>query len=368
MELAFGPRVAKSPYFDATVAAGVTHFSVYNQMYMPVLYGDPEGEYRRLTEAVAIWDVACQRQVELHGTDAAALAQLLCARDLRTQVVGQGKYAPVCDHRGRILNDPVVLKVDEDRWWLSIADGDLLWWARAIAAERGLDVAVSEPDVSPLAIQGPKAEDVVASMFGDWIRDLKYFWFGAAEIKDIPVLVSRSGWSKQGGFELYLRDGRRGVDLWNLVLAAGEPHGIGPGAPNYIERIESNLLSFRADTVDDCTPLELGLGRFMSLDSDVDFIGKDALRAQRDRGALPRRLVGVTLDDQPTGPNEHPWPASVDGRPVGSIRAACHSIRFDRPIALALIDTPHDVPGTVLDIDTGVGTRSGVVTELPFTD
>ena len=168
MELAFGPRVAKSPFFDATVAAGVTHLSVYNQMYMPVLYGDPQAEYRRLTEGVSIWDVACQRQVELHGPDAAALAQMLCARDLRKQAVGQGKYAPVCDHRGRILNDPVVLKVEEDRWWLSIADGDLLWWARAIAAERDLDVAVSEPDVSPLAVQGPLAETVVASMFGDW--------------------------------------------------------------------------------------------------------------------------------------------------------------------------------------------------------
>ena len=368
MELAFGPRVAKSPFFDATVAAGVTHLSVYNQMYMPVLYGDPQAEYRRLTEGVSIWDVACQRQVELHGPDAAALAQMLCARDLRKQAVGQGKYAPVCDHRGRILNDPVVLKVEEDRWWLSIADGDLLWWARAIAAERDLDVAVSEPDVSPLAVQGPLAETVVASMFGDWVRELKYFWFGPAEIDGIPVLVSRSGWSKQGGFELYLRDGSRGVELWNLVLEAGAPHGIGPGAPNYVERIESNLLSFRADTVDDCTPLELGLSRFMSLDSDVDFIGKEALLALRDSGTLPRRLVGVLLDDQPTGPNEHPWPASIDGTNVGTIRAACYSFRFERAIALALIDTPHDTPGTVLDIESGYGPPTGEITELPFTD
>ncbi|MEM7288050.1 MAG: glycine cleavage T C-terminal barrel domain-containing protein [Actinomycetota bacterium] len=367
MELALGPRVAKSPFFDATVAAGVTHLSIYNQTYMPVLYGDPEAEYRRLTEGVSVWDVACQRQVELHGPDAAALAQMLCARDLRKQVIGQGKYAPVCDHQGRILNDPVVLKVEEDRWWLSIADGDVLWWARAIAAERRLDVSVSEPDVSPLAIQGPMAEDVVATMFGDWIRDLKYFWFGEAEIDGIPVLVSRSGWSKQGGYELYLRDGSRGVELWNLVLDAGAPYGIGPGAPNYVERIESNLLSFRADTVDECTPLELGLGRFMSLDSDVDFIGKDALVALRDSGTLPRRLVGVWLDEQPTGPNAHPWPASVDGVAVGSVRAVCHSYKFDRPIGLALIDTPFDAAGTVLDVDSETGPRTARVSELPFT-
>ncbi len=366
MELALGPRVAKSPFFDATVAAGVTHLSIYNQMYMPVLYGDPEAEYRRLTEGVAVWDVACQRQVEMHGPDAGALAQMLCARDLRSQAVGQGKYAPVCDHAGRILNDPVVLKVEEDRWWLSIADGDVLWWARAIAAERGLDVRVTEPDVSPLAVQGPKAEDVIASIFGDWIRELKYFWFGPAEVDGIPLLVARAGWSKQGGFELYLRDGSRGVDLWNLVMAAGEPYGIGPGAPNYVERIESNLLSFRADTVDDCTPLELGLERFMSLDADVDFIGKDALLALRESGAAPRKLVGVWLDDQPTGPNAHPWPASVDGRSVGAVRAVCHSYRFDRAIGLALLDRAHAEPGTRLDIDGELGARTGVVTTLPF--
>ena len=366
MQLALGPRIAKSPFFDATVDAGVTHMSVYNQMYFPVLYGDEEGEYRRLTEGVSLWDVAVQRQVEMAGPDAALLAQTLCARDLSNQKVGQGKYVAVCDHRGRLLNDPVVLKLDDDRWWLSIADGDLLWWARAIAAERGMDVEVSEPDVSPLAIQGPMAEDVVASMFGEWVRDLKFFWFRSAEVGDIPVLVSRSGWSKQGGFELYLLDGSRAVELWDKVMAAGGPWGIGPGAPNYVERIESNLLSFRADTVDDCTPLELGLQQYLSLDADVDFIGKAALLAQRDSGAITRRLVGVWLDDQPTRTNSHPWNAFVGDTAVGQVRAVCHSHRFGRGIGFALLDSSATEPGTELTIEAETGARTGVVTELPF--
>ncbi len=365
MQIAFGPRVRKSPFFDATVAAGATHMSVYNQMYLPMSYGDPEAEYRRLTEGVALWDVSCQRQVELAGPDAAHLAQVLTARDLRGQRVGQGRYAPVCDHAGRLLNDPVVLRVEDDRWWLSTADGDLLWWARAIAAERGLDVEVTEPDVSPLAVQGPKAEEVVATLLGDWVRDTKFFWFHPADLDGIPLLVSRSGWSKQGGFELYLRDGSRGRELWDRVVAAGAPWGIGPGAPNAVERIESNLLSFRGDTDDACGPLEAGLEQYTSVDADVDFIGRDALRAQLAAG-VPRRRMGVWIDGEMTGANQHPWPATLDGQPAGEVRAACHSYRFGRTIGIALLRSRACSPGSELEIDTESGPRTGVVTELPF--
>ncbi len=365
MEIAIGPRNAKSPYFDATVAAGVARFSVYNHMYLPMGYGDPEAEYRRLTDGVALWDVACQRQVELVGPDAGDLAQLLSARDLSGQQVGQGRYAPVCDHAGRLLNDPVVLRVDRDRWWFSIADGDLLWWARAIAAERALEVEVSEADVFPLAVQGPRAVDVLGALFGDWIRELRFFWARPAELDGIPLLVSRSGWSKQGGFELYLRDGTRGVELWDRVMAAGEPWGIGPGCPNPVERVESGLLSFRSDTDDACTPLEAGLEQYVSLDAGGDFIGRDALRAQAAAGVL-RRLVGVWIDGPPIGPNQHPWPVSVSEDQVGAVRAAVRSYRFERNIGIALLQRRACAPGTELEIASESGARTGVVTELPF--
>ena len=201
-EIAPNTRIRRSPYFEATVAAGVTGFTPYNQMLLPMGFGDGEAEYWRLKNGVAQWDVAAERQVEITGADAGRLAQILVPRDLSTCVAGQGKYVALCDHAGTILNDPIVLKLEHDRYWLSIADSNILFWSRAIAAERGLDVGIVEPDVSPMAVQGPKAEEVIAAIFGDWVRGLKYFWFRQAEIEGIPLVVARSGWSKQGGFEL----------------------------------------------------------------------------------------------------------------------------------------------------------------------
>jgi len=231
LEFGTHTRLRRSPYFEATIAEGARAFLPYNNMLIPLGYGDPEGEYRRLTEGVSMWDVAVQRQIQVKGPDAAELAQVLCARDLSSAAVGQGKYVAICDHDGMMLNDPVTLKIADDCFWFSIADSDIGRWAQCVAAERGLDVDVSEPDVSPLAVQGPMAEDVVASIFGDWVRDLRYFWFGDAEIDGIPLKIARSGWSKQGGFELYLMDGARGMDLWSLMKEAGQPWEIAAGSP-----------------------------------------------------------------------------------------------------------------------------------------
>ena len=209
-------RLRPSPFYASAVAEGMTAANIYNRMIMPTSYGDPEGEYWRLINGVSQWDVGVERQVQLKGPDAARLAQILSPRDLSTCKVGQGKYLPLCNHRGTIINDPILLKLADDLYWLSIADSDIWFWASAIAAERGLDVQVSEPDVSPMALQGPKAEDVVAHVMGDWVRGLKYFWFRETEINGIPVAVQRSGWSKQGGFEIYLKDPARGTELWNI--------------------------------------------------------------------------------------------------------------------------------------------------------
>jgi aminomethyltransferase len=363
--IVIGPRVRKSPYFEATVAAGVSHFSIYNHMYMPVSYGDPEAEYRRLTEGVSLWDVAAERQVALEGPDAGALARYLTPRNLEGCKVGQGKYVPICDHDGILINDPVLLKLAEDRYWLSIADSDLLLWVKAIAAERGLDVRVSEPDASPLAVQGPKAEAVVAGLLGDWVRDLKYFWFRETELDGIPLVVARSGWSKQGGFELYLLDATRGGELWQRVEAAGRPYGIGPGGPNYVERVESALLSYGADNEPDCDPFEMGLARFVDLERADDFVGKARLIERKAAGPR-RRLVGVFLDGPPLGSNQYPWPATLEGRPVGTIRVVAHSKRFGRNIGLALLRAEAAEPGPRLAIHGESGRLDGTVTALPF--
>lgn len=297
--IAPSPTMRPSPYYEATIAEGATAFAVYNHMLMAISFGDPAAEYRRLTEGVALWDVAGERQVEVTGRDAARLVQLLVPRRIERLAPGAAWYAPVCDHRGVLINDPVLLRLAEDRFWFSIADLDLLLWVRAIAAERGLEAEIFEPDVSPLAVQGPRAEDVVAALFDDSVRRMGHFRLRETRLDDIPLVLCRSGWSHQGGFELFLQDGAQGTELWQKVRAAGAPFGIGPGAPNEAERIESGLLSWRGDCDERTTPFEVGLGRYVDLDAPDEVIGIRALRRMQERGAQ-RHLVGVVLDhDRP---------------------------------------------------------------------
>lgn len=364
-QIAVGPNIRKSPYFDATVVDGVASFSVYNHMFIPAHFGNPEKEYDRLINGVAMWDVAAQRQVELTGPDAGKLAQYMTARDISGAKTGQGKYVPLCDHNGILINDPVLLKLAEDRFWLSIADSDIKMWATAIAAERNFDVEVSEPDVSPLAVQGPQAIEVVASLFGDWVRELKYFWFKETELDGIPLVVARSGWSKQGGFELYLRDGSYGVDLWNRVKAAGKPFDIGPGAPNDVERIESGLLSYGADADTTANPFELGLGEFVNLDRKDDFVGKQALKKIVDDG-IRRRRVGLILSGDRITQNEHPCPVTLGGDVAGTMSETVYSPRLDKNIAIAMIRADIDDEQDGLMVDTGNGRRDAVIADLPF--
>ena len=344
--LAIGSRIRKSPFYAATVAAGANEFTVYNHMYMPTSYGDPDAEYCRLTETVALWDVAVQRPVEINGADAASLTQYLSARDLTHCGPGRAAYAPLCDHDGRLINDPVILCIVRDRYWLSIADSDILLWARAVAGERGANVTICEPDVSPLAIQGPNAHALACDLFGVEVVDsLGFFEHASVSLDGIPVILCRSGWSKQGGFELFLTDGSHGTALWDLVMATGAAHDIGPGAPNQAERIESGLLSYRSDTDPETDPIEAGLGRFVSLDAPHDFVGKDALIARAAAQHARSRLVNVRVDGH-ISPYEHPRPALKAGSPVGALRNVVWSPRLAQPIGLALVTATASAPGT----------------------
>ena len=372
----FGPRVRKSPYFEATVAAGVSAFTIYNHMYMPTSYGDLAEEYRRLTERVALWDVASQRQIEIVGTDAAAVTQYLSARDLTGLRPGRARYAPICDHDGNLINDPVVLCLDDDRFWLSIADSDLGYWAKAVAAERGADVRVFEPDVSPLAIQGPSADDLATDLFGaDVVGSLGFFCHVGVEFDGIELVLCRSGWSKQNGFELFLTDGSKGLELWDKVMAAGARFGIGPGAPNAAERIESGLLSCGSDNDSQTTPFEVGLGSWVNLDAEYDFIGKQALRRQFERG-IERSLVNVSFADDsrlaPLLPLENPCELTLvggvsgdaDAGVVGQLRNAVWSPQLGHPIGIALVSISAAVPGTALLVEIdGVGFPLAVAAE-----
>ncbi len=358
-------RLRRSPFFEATVAEGVSGFSPYNHMLMPTGYGDPEGEYWRLINGASQWDVAVERQVELTGPDAGRLAQILSPRDLTKCVPGQGKYVALCNHAGTLINDPILLKLDDNRFWLSIADSNILFWARAIAAERGLNVAVIEPDVSPMAVQGPKADDVVAAVFGDWVRDLKFFWFRETQVEGIPVAVARSGWSKQGGFEIYLMDGSKGTALWNIVREAGRSWEIGPGNPNPVERIESGLLSYGGDSDDTTNPFEVRLERYVDLDVADDVIGIHPLRRIRDEGPK-RHQLGITLDgDTPGGHHASWYDITVGGRKVGDMTCGTWSYRLGRNIGYALIDRACR-PGDRVEVRKDGEAIGATLSDLPF--
>ena len=364
-ELITTTRIRRSVYFEATVAAGARGFTLYNQMLMPSAYGDAKTEYWNLIHGVAMWDVAAQRQVEIIGPDADQLAQLLTVRDLSSCRIGQGKYAPICNHHGTIINDPIVLKLAEDRYWFSIADSNILFWARAIAAERQLKVKVFEPDVSPLAVQGPKAEQVIAAIFGDWVTELKFFDFRQTEIDGIPLYLARSGWSKQGGFELYLTNGKRGTDLWNLVAAAGRDVDIAPGYPNAVERIESGLLSWGGDTDDATNPFEVRLGKYVDLDMDTAAIGLDALRRLYKNGILRQQLGIILAGDTPNPPHLVWYDILSGGKKVGDMTNGIWSYRVKSNIGFALISREFS-PGDEVAIEKNGRLINATLTELPF--
>jgi aminomethyltransferase len=366
MQLSPSPRIRRSPYYEATIAEGATEFSVYNHMLMPTCYGDAEAEYWRLMKGVAMWDVACERQVEIAGPDAARLVQVLVPRRIEELDVGMGWYVPVCDHRGILLNDPVLLRLASDRFWFSIADADLRLWARAVAAERRLDVSIIEPDASPLAVQGPEAESTITALFDNSLRHLGKFRFREIDLDGIPLIAARSGWSHQGGFELYLRDGSRGAELWNKVREAGRPFGIGPGAPNAAERIESGLLSWGGDTDDDTNPYEVRLGRYVDLDAPDDTIGIKALRRLQERG--PRRhQMGVALEaDAPLEPDGRRASVFRGATLAGQMTAHAWSPRLRLNIGLCLVWTGIG-PGDDVRIVMADGRElAGEIRELPF--
>ena len=358
-------RLRPTPFMASVQAEGITHATFYNSMVLPAFYGNPEEEYWRLINGVSMWDVSCERQVEVTGKDAAKLAQILSPRDLSKCKPGQGKYVPLCNHIGTVINDPILLKHDEDRFWFSIADSDIWFWARAIASERGLDVEITEPDVSPLAVQGPKAVEVVADMFGDWVRDLKYFWFKETEINGIPVALQRSGWSKQGGYEIYLQDGSRGADLWNIVKEAGAPYDIGPGSPCTPERTESGLVSVGGDTDAFTNPFEVRLGQYVDLDVPDDTVGIQALRKIAEEGPK-RHQLGLKLEGDAPAPLGFAWEALVkDGQKVGDMTNCTWSFRLKQNIGYALISVDLQ-PGDSVEVHRSGGIVMAELVELPF--
>ena len=357
-------RTRKSPFFEGAVRMGAKAFTVYNHMLMPLYYESSEADYWQLMTNVTMWDVGCERQVEITGADAFRLVQMMTPRNLSNCKIGQCKYVPLVDEEGGMINDPVLLRLGENHFWLSLADSDVLLWAKGLAVGYGLDVHVCEPDVSPLAIQGPNAEKVTAVLLGDWIRDIKFFEFQETELDGIPLVVARSGWSKQGGFELYLRDGRYGTDLWNRVAEAGKPYDIAPAAPSGIERVESGLLSYGNDMTLENNPFEIGLGKYCDLDQEADFIGKAALKRIKTEG-ITQKLVGIEILSEPIEGLGHSWLIHEGGQQIGKVTSGTYSPRLQKNVGMAMLKLPYTEIGTEFEIDAPRGTLWGVVSETP---
>ena len=364
----FGTQIRKSPYFDSTVKWGATGFSVYNHMYIPRDFGSPEQNFWNLIEKAILCDVAVERQVEITGPDAYKFIQLLTPRDLSKLAIGQCKYVLITNNEGGIINDPVLLRLAENHFWLSLADSDVLLWAQGVAVNSGLNVKITEPDVSPLQLQGPVSGKIMVKLFGDNIKDIKYYWFREYNLDGIPLIVSRTGWSSEFGYELFLRDGSKGNELYEKIMLAGEEYGLKPGHTSSIRRIEGGMLSYHADADINTNPFELGFERLVNLDSNINFIGKDALTKIKKEG-IKRKQVGLIIDCKPLpGPNTTFWSIKKDGNKIGKVTSAVYSPRLKKNIALAMIKIDYAKIGTELEVFTNDGNYKAKVVEKPFYD
>ena len=367
-KFSFGTQVRKSPFSDAALRWGARGFSVYNHMYIPRDFGDPVQNFWNLVNEAILCDVAVERQVEITGKDAARFTQYLSCRDLSSCAVGQCKYVLLTDQDGGVINDPILLKLAEDHFWLSIADSDVLLWAKGVAAASDMQVTVREPDVSPLQLQGPRSRDILRAAFGDAPADLKYYRFMEVDWNGVPLIISRTGWSSELGYEVFLRDGAYGDDLWEYLMQVGGPMGLHPGHTSSIRRIEAAMLSYHADMTLANNPFELGMDRLVDLDMDADFVSKSALQKIACEG-VKQRQVGLTFDGAPIpGSNDDFWPIKVAGQAVGYVTSAVYSPRLEQNIALALVKASYAEIGTQISLETGFGIRAGVITPKPFYD
>jgi aminomethyltransferase len=352
-----GARLRRSPYFEATQRAGCRGYTVYNHTLLPIQYDSFEAEYEKLLTGVTLWDVAVERNVEIAGPDALRFAELLTPRDLSKCPVGRGRYVLLTDEAGGIVNDPVLLRLEENRFWLACADSDVLLWAKGLRHAAGMDVELRELDVAPLQIQGPKSRELVDALFGP--RDLKYYQFFRTELAGIPLIVTRTGWTGELGYELYLLDSARGVELWERIMAAGKPFGLAPTGPCDIRRIEAGILNYGIDMTLDTNPYELGLGRLVDLGKTADFVGREAL-GKIGKGPLKKKLVGIEIEGATMDMNMTRIPVKSGGH----VTSAVYSPRLKKNIGYALVPAEYGAPGTRLE----VAGRAATVVPMPFID
>ena len=367
-DFGFGTQIRKSPFFDATVRWGAKDFSVYNHMYIPRDFGDPEQNFWNLINNAILCDVAVERQVQIKGPDASKFVQMMTPRDLSNMQVGQCKYVILTNQFGGVLNDPVLLKVEDDCYWFSLADSDILFWAQGLNVNKEYDVEIIEPDVSPLQLQGPKSKDIMVKIFGNKILELKYYWFKHFQLGNIKLLISRTGWSSEFGYEIFLLNSSEGDDLYETLMNKGKDLGLHPGHTSTIRRIEGGMLSYHSDMDINTNPLELGMEKFIDLDGSFNFVGKDALIEIKKSG-IHRKQVGLIIDIEPLiGPNTSKWEIISNNKIIGVVTSAVYSPRLKSNIALAMVKKEFSDIGTLLKVNIDNNLVNANIVQKPFFD
>jgi len=358
-------RLRGTPYTSRIEKQGVTAYTIYNHMLLPAAFGSIEDSYHHLKQYVQIWDVAAERQVEISGKDSAKLVQLMTCRDLSKSKDGRCYYCPIIDDNAGLINDPVVLRLNENKWWVSLADSDVILFAKGLAIGNKFDVKIFEPDVDIMAIQGPKSFELMEKVFGDKIVNLKFFGFDYFEFGGDKHLIARSGWSKRGGYEIYVEHNVSGLKLYDHLFEIGKEFNIKPGCPNLIERIESGLLSYGNDIDNGDNPYECGFDKYINIDSEVNFLGKEKLKKIKSEG-IEKKLMGVMLDIDKISITGSLDLSDQDNNIIGELRSACYSPHFKKVIGIAMMKKSH------WNIDQNVKASingdicSGKVCDLPF--
>ena len=363
--IAKSTRVRSTPFTNRIEEYGVQSYTVYNHMLLPASFKGLEEDYDHLKKNVQLWDVSVERQVQIKGPDAALLTQLMTCRDLSQAKDHICYYAPIVDDQGKILNDPLIMKVSSDTWWISIADTDVLLYAKGLAIGQKLNVEISEPNVNPLAVQGPKSFELMKRVFGDEILNLKFFHFKRFLFQDHNFLIARSGWSKQGGFEIYVDNDEKGLELYDALCEKGKDLDVRPVCPNLIERIEGGLLSYGNDMNMNDTPFECGLDPFVSFNEKINYLGKSTLQEQKEKG-VTRSLVGLKLQIDKISLSKT-LSIFQNEQLIGDLRSACFSPKFQCCLGIAMIDTAYQNHSAPLNLMIDGQEIIAEMTSIPFT-
>ncbi len=358
-------RLRGTPYTSRIEKQGVTAYTIYNHMLLPAAFGSLEDSYHHLKEHVQVWDVAAERQVEITGKDAAKLVQLMTCRDLSKSKDGRCYYCPIIDDNAGLINDPVVLRFNENKWWVSIADTDVILFAKGLAIGNKFDVNIIEPEVDIMAVQGPKSFKLMEKVFGEKITKLKFFGFDYFDFAGAKHLIAQSGWSKQGGYEIYVENNASGLKLYDHLFEIGDEFNIRAGCPNLIERIESGLLSQGNDMDNGDNPYECGFDKYINIDSDVEFLGKEKLKKIKSEG-IKRKLMGVKIDTDKISVTGSMNLTDEKNNIIGELRSGCYNPTFKQVIGIAMIKKPYFEAKQIFKIDINGNSFNGTVCDLPF--